>query len=811
LTEIIGQERATRAIEFGIDIPAPGYNIYAMGPAGAGKTSTIMRYLERTAATREVPDDWGYINNLSDPQSPDALRLLPGGGCVFRDDVDELLATLAAKLPGAFDSEQYAEHQQRLARELDEKRKAEFKGMEAFAAERGFAIAQTPMGLMLAPFVEGKVLNREQYMQLPAERRQELDGQEPAVQEELQATLRRVRDLEQSARHRMRNLDQEVAAAVVAPLFQPLLEKYATWSEVIGYLQGISDDIVNRVGPIRAALSGEEGAAEQSAAPSWMRPPEGSVFDRYRVNIIVDHCGQQGAPVVLETNPTYYNLIGRLEHRAQLGTLVTDFRMIRGGALHHANGGYLVVDALALLRQPAAWGALKRSLRHKEVRIEGPGQQLGVIATTTLTPEAIPLDVKVVLIGDAKTYYLLYGMDEEFQKLFKVRADFAVDMPWNEENIKKLARFIHSRCEEDEMPHFDTGAVAEVVEHSARLVEDQQRLTTRFALVYDIISEAAYWAAKAGHDPVQAGDVQRAIDERTFRANQIEERMREQITEGTIMVDTSGEVVGQVNGLSVIMLGDYAFGRPNRITARTYLGRQGVVDIEREARLSGRIHDKGMLIVAGYMGGKYAQDVPLSLSASVAFEQSYSGVEGDSASVAEMCALLSSLSQLPIKQSLAVTGSVNQKGEVQAIGGATHKIEGFFEVCRGTGAGLTGEQGVIIPEANVRHLMLRDEVVEAVEQELFHIYPVSTVDEAVTVLTGVPAGERDEDGLFPDGSVNERVQARLRDLAERLKAFGREPETGSGGSGEEMNEATSEGEDEEGEASEGDGSDAKPG
>lgn len=774
LTEIIGQERATRAIEFGIDIPAYGYNVYAMGPAGAGKTSIIMRYLERKAASRDLPCDWGYVNNFTNPQSPEALRLPPGGGRAFQDKVDELLNSLTEALPRAFASEQYEEHQQKLTRELEERRKAESRRMEAYAAERGFAIVQTPMGLMLAPLVEGKVLTREQYMELPEERRQALETQEPEVQEELQATLRRLRDLEQEAKDRMRNLDQEVAAAVVAPFFQPLLEEYQAWPEAVAFLQAARGDIVERIGRIRAALAGEGASEETAGTPAWLQAPAGSPFDRYRVNVIVDRSGQQGAPVVLETNPTYYNLIGRVEYRAQFGTLVTDFRMIRGGALHHANGGYLVIDARTLLRQPLAWEALKRSLHHKEVRIEDPGQQLGLIATTTLTPEPIPLEVKVVLIGDAETYYLLYALDEQFQKLFKVRADFAVDMEWSRENVEKIARFIRTRCEEEGLPHFDASAVARVVEYSARLVEDQHKLTTRFAHVSDIICEAAYWALEAGHDPVTAEDVQKAIDERVYRANQIEERLREEIIKGTIMVDTTGAVVGQVNGLSVMELGDYQFGHPSRITARTYLGQQGVINIEREARLSGRIHDKGMLILAGYLGGKYAQDVPLSLSASVAFEQSYAGVEGDSASVAEACALLSSLSDLPIKQSIAVTGSINQKGEVQAIGGATHKIEGFFELCRAAAGGLTGEHGVIIPEANVRHLMLRDEVIAAVEQGLFHVYPVRTVDEAISILTGVEAGERDEAGNYPKDSVNGRVQARLRELAERLKAFGRE-------------------------------------
>jgi lon-related putative ATP-dependent protease len=798
LTEIIGQERATRAIEFGIDIPAPGYNVFAMGPSGAGKTSTIERYLERKASTQEVPADWGYVDNFRDAQSPDALPLPPGGGCALRDKLDALLDGLSAALSQAFDSEQYGEHQQKLSRDLDEKRKVVFKQLEVFAAERGFAIGQTPMGLMLAPLVDGKVLGREEYMALPEERRSQFEAKEPEVQEALQATLRKVRDLEQEAKDRLRNLDQEVAKAVITPLFQPLAEAYRDWEEVVSYLEAVQSDIVGRIGEVRAALSGGEEPEGEQQMPQWLRPA-GSPFDRYRINVVVDHRVDGGAPVVLETNPTYANLIGRLEHRAELGTLVTDYRMIRGGALHRANGGYLVVDARALLRQPLAWDALKRSLRHKEVRIEDAARQMGLVATVSLTPEPIPLSVKVVLIGDTETYYLLYSLDEEFQKLFKVRADFAVDMDWNPENVEKLARFIHDRCEENGLPHFGPEAVMRVVEYASRLVEDQRKLTARFAYVQDLVLEAGYWAREAGHDHVLGEDVQKAIDERVYRANQLDERTREFIADGTIMVDTAGEVVGQVNGLSVVSLGDHQFGRPNRITANAYLGQQGVINIEREAKLSGRIYDKAALILSGYLGGKYAQEAPLSLSASLAFEQSYSGIEGDSASVAEACALLSSIAHVPIRQSLAVTGSINQKGEVQAIGGATYKIEGFFDVCRAAAGGLTGEQGVVIPATNVRHLMLRDDVVEAVEKGLFHVYPVRTVDEALVALTGLETGTADEEGRYPEDSVNGRVQASVRRLAEQLKAFGREGDKKPG----KENEQT---ESEEEEPSNGDGS-----
>jgi len=647
--------------------------------------------------------------------------------------------------------------------------------MESFAAERGFAVGQTPMGLMVAPRVEGKVLSREQYMEIPQEQRDALEKREPEVQEQLQATLRQVRDLELGIKGRLGNLDQEVSASVLAPLFKPLREQYSDCPEVVAFLESTESDLVNRTDRIRAALGGdgEEGISE---SPPWLATQADSPLDRYLVNVIVDHTSTSGAPVVLETNPTYFNVMGRMEHRAQLGTLVTDFRMIRGGALHRANQGYLVLDAKALLRQPLAWEALKRSLRHKEIRIEDPSQQMGLIPTTTLTPEPIPLDVKVVLIGDAETYYVLYSLDDQFQKLFKVRADFAVDMEWSDQNAAQMARFIHSRCEADGLLHFGPEAVARVLEFGARQVEDQRKLTTRFAHVSDLICESAFWAKQSGRSRVEAEDVQRAIDERDFRSNQVEKRVLDRLTDGTILLDTTGEAVGQVNGLSVMVLGDYQFGRPNRITARTYLGQRGVINIEREARMSGRIHDKGMLILSGYLGGKYAQDAPFSLSASVAFEQSYSGVEGDSASVAEVCALLSSITGIPTKQGLAVTGSINQHGEVQAIGGVNHKIEGFYEVCKALAGGLTGEQGVLIPQSNVRNLMLRDDVVDAVEEGLFHIYPVQSVDEAIALLTGVDAGEIGEDDDYPDDTFNGMVISKLRDLAERLKAFGRDDE-----------------------------------
>jgi len=777
LDEIVGQERATRATHFGIDVPYYGYNVFAMGPSATGKTGTILQFLEKKAKDHPVPADWAYVTNFQDAYRPRALRLPPGGGCILRDRLNDLLRGVEAALPRAFASEEYQELRSKIVRELDSLRNAEAERLDAFVAQRGFALLRTPMGLVVAPVVGGQPLTPEQFQQLSPAQRQEYQMRQPEVQEEVERALRRIRDLEQNTQERLRNLDREVAAATIARDFEALIQSYQDYPEIVAYLNAVRQDIVEQVERFKARPQprGQEADdAPASTAPS--AEDRRSPFDRYRLNVVVDNSHLTGAPVVLEINPTYSNLVGRIERRAEFGTLVTDFHMIKPGALHRANGGFLVLDARVLLRQPLAWEALKRALRYGEVRIEDPERQFGLVTVVGLEPEPIPLRIKVVLIGDPLTYYLLYAYDDEFPKLFKVRADFAMDMPWTEENVLKIARLIHDRCEEEGLLHFDPSAVGKVVEYSARLVEDQTKLTTRFALILDTVREAAYWARQAQRDRVTAEDVQRAIDERAYRANQMEERLRERIVDRTIMVDTTGAVVGQVNGLAVMQLGDYAFGRPHRITAKTYLGQVGVINIEREAKLSGRIHDKGVLILAGYLGGKYAQDKPLSLTASLAFEQSYEEVEGDSASSSELYALLSSLSGLPLRQGIAVTGSVNQQGEVQAIGGVNQKIEGFFDVCRAAPGGLTGEQGVIIPEANVKNLMLREDVVAAVAAGAFHIYPVRTVDEGMAILTGVPAGERGPDGRYPEGTVNARVDARLRELAQRLREFGREPE-----------------------------------
>ena len=787
LAGIIGQDRASRAIEFGLEIPYPGFNVFATGPTGAGKTSIITRYLEDKAAARPVPPDWGYAHNFAEPDRPIALRLPPGRGNVLRDQVNTLLTQVAETLDKVFVSDQYVQSRNALGRQLDQMRSERFRALDATVKERGFTLTRGEAGFMLSPVKDGQTLTPEQYEALPEAERDAINEQGQAVQELLERTVHQVQELEEAARERLAGLDQEVAGAAIQPLFERLAEQYSDWETVTAYLLGVHSHIAANNTDFRGQA--QQAPAEASdETPPWLRTRPGSPFDRYRLNVLVDNSALHGAPVIVETNPTYGNLVGRVEMRAQLGALVTDYRYIKSGALHRANGGYLLLDARALLRQPMAWEALKQALRNRRIRIEDMLQPVSVLATTTLNPEPIPLDLKVVLIGDLQTYYALYALDEQFSKLFKVRADFSVEMDWTSENEQKIVQFIRNRCDEQGLPHFDMSAVAEVVEYSARRVEDQDKLSTRFALITDLVQEAAFWAAQAGHALVTGEDVRKAMDAQRNRSNQYEERMHEMIADRTIMVDTTGEVVGQINGLAVLDLGDYTFGRPNRITAVTYQGRAGVINIEREARMSGRTHDKGVLILSGFLGSRYAQDKPLSLTASITFEQSYDGIDGDSASSTELYALLSSLAELPIKQGIAVTGSVNQRGEIQPVGGVTHKIEGFYDACVASAAGLTGDQGVIIPASNVANLMLRTDVVDAVAEGKFHIWPVTIVDDGISLLTGVSAGERDADGRYPPDSVNGRVDRKLFDLADRLNKFGqagKENDRNKGRKGEE--------------------------
>ena len=766
LTEVIGQPRAVEAIRFGIGMRAQGYNMYALGPSGTGKATTIREFLTREAARLPTPPDWCYVHNFRDPGKPLALRLPAGKGAMLRQDVKQLIEELKAAIPAAFEGEDFEARKQEVEQRLREQQEQSFGALRRRAESRGYAMLRTPQGIAFAPLLNGQIISPEQFQQLPQEKREQIESDLQALQSELEVAVRELRQAEKAAREEVRQVSRQVALLATQDRLRDLRAKYAGYDEVLGYLDALQDDVVENVADF--APPDQAQPAIPALALSFLASRE-AALKRYDVNLIVDNSMTQGAPIVVEDNPILQNLVGTIEHRAEMGALVTDFTLIKPGALHRANGGYLVVDAAELLRKPFSWDALKRALRTGQITIEPVGREYSLVSTVSLEPQPIPLQVKVVLLGEPLLYYLLHELDPDFPELFKVQVDFANDVENSPENRALYARFIGTVAHREGLRPFAPDGVARVIEHSARLTEDQQRLSVRFRPIVDLLREADFWAGARASSVVHAADVQRAIDAQVYRADRIRERIQQEIVRGTIMIDVRGAKVGQVNGLSVSSLGSFSFGRPSRITARTRLGRGQLVDIEREVALGGPLHSKGVLILAGYLGAHYLPEEPLSLSASLVFEQSYSGVDGDSASSAELYALLSDLSGVPIRQSLAVTGSVNQKGEIQAIGGVNEKIEGFFDVCSLMEGGLTGEQGVVIPRANVRHLMLRHDVVEAVQQDRFHIYAVSTVDEGIEVLTGVPAGRRGPDGRFPEGTVNYKVEERLRFFAERAR------------------------------------------
>ncbi len=770
LASPIGQERAMAAIDFGANIASEGYNVFVLGPVGTGRSTMTRQALERIAKTRPQPDDWCYVYNFEDPRAPRAIGLPAGKGSELREDIDELIEDINQAITRAFDSEDYQNQRDELLKDFREQRAERLQQFEQEADEAGFTVGRGPGGLVVAPATNGEMMSPQDYAKLPEEERKAVDRRREELQDKLIDILRHSQRQEKEVREKVKELDREVVEFAAGHYFDDLQAKYQQYPEVVKQLAQMKQDLIENVAQFR---DGEE-QTPQLPMPPGFPSLERSPYDRYRLNLLLGHSDMEGAPVVFESNPTIDNLTGQIEHQTHMGALVTDFTMIKPGALHRANGGYLLLEAKAVLSRPFAWEALKRCLKNKEIRVESLQDQLRWLSTVSLEPEPIPLDVKVVLLGSPQLYYLLYTYDEDFSKLFKVKADFNIVMDRGEEALQQYARFVATRCQMEDLPAFSAPAVAKIAEYGARAAGDQGKFTTRFVEVADLVREAAHWANENGNsDAVTVEDVQQAIDHHIWRSNRIEQRILELIEQGTIMVDTEGEAVGQINGIALLPLGDYMIGKPTRLTARSFLGRTGIVNIEREAELSGPIHNKGMLILSGYLGQKYSSRFPLSCAASISFEQSYEEVEGDSAACAELYTLLSSLGEIPIKQGLAVTGSVNQHGQVQPVGGVTRKIEGFFATCKVKG--LTGEQGVIIPAGNVRHLMLREEVVQAVQDNKFHIYAVETIDEGLQILTGMPAGEPDEEGNYPEGTVHGAVQDRLRQFAEALKEYGAGP------------------------------------
>ena len=774
LGEVIGQARAVEAILFAVDIEQPGYNIFALGPEGMDKHGIVRRFLEAKAVEQPAPADWCYVNNFREAHAPNAIELPPGRGMAFKQDMARLITDLHDVLISAFESEEYRTRRQVIEEELKERQQASVAEVETAAKEKGLTLVRTPVGFAFAPVSEGKLVPPEVFEHFPKETREKIEADIEELQKRLQAALEQTPLWIKETREKVRALNQETAELAVGHLIGALRDSYADLPRILEYLGAVQSDVIGKVEIF--LQQPKQGSAPQMArdADSGSDP-----LRRYQVNLVVHNdvagegakgdLGKGRAPVVYEDNPTFDRLLGYIEHRAELGALVTDFNMIRPGALHKANGGYLILDARKVLTRPLSWDGLKRALFAKEIRTEPMAQMIGLLSTTSLEPEPIPLDLKIVLIGDRELYYLLSFYDSEFGDLFKVSADFDELIDRSESNDQLYARQVATLVRKNALRPFGRKAVGRVLEQAARQAGDAERLSAKTDTVADLLREADHWAQAEGRKVVERADVQKAIDKQIYRQDRIRQRMQEQILRGTVLIDDRGAKVGQINGLSVLGLGGFAFGRPSRITARVRLGRGDLVDIEREVELGGPLHSKGVLILRGFLSSHYASDRPLSLSASLVFEQSYGGVDGDSASSAELYALLSAIAEVPIKQSLAVTGSVNQHGEVQAIGGVNEKIEGFFDLCRERG--LTGEQGVLIPAANVRHLMLRPDVIEAVRDGRFGVYPVTSIDQGIEILTGLPAGRRGPDGRFPADSLNHRVEARLIELAEQRRAF----------------------------------------
>jgi len=755
MKEMLGQDRAQKAIHFGVGIRAEGFNLFVLGPSGLGKLTLVRRLLEQRAGQELRAHDWCYLNNFTSPHKPRALSLPPGQGRRLRDDLKQLVEELGGAIPAAFESDEYRTRRQEIQEEFETRQEAALAELQKEAEAHDISLLRTPAGFAFAPMRGGEVLSPDQFHELSEEEQKRVEAVVSTLQEHLQRILLKIPQWRKQVRDKVRELNREITFSAVGHLMEHLHETYVELPEVLEHLKELEQDVIENAENFRkmAESPGEEEEGKGLRS---------SLQHRYEVNLIVENADHGEAPVVYEDNPSFQNLVGRVEHVAQMGTLVTDFTLLKPGALHRANGGYLIIDARRVLTQPFSWEGLKRALFSRQIRIESVAQFFSLVSTVSLEPEPIPLDVKVVLVGDRLLYYLLSQYDPDFDKLFKVAADFEEHIDRTPEGIQSYARLIGTLAREHSLLPLDRGGVARAIEHSARMAGDSERLSTHVGNIVDLLREAHHYASEAGREVITRPDIQTAIDARIHRSDRLRERIYAEIQRGTINIRTEGVEVGLVNGLSVIDLGNFAFGQPSRISATARFGEGEVVDIEREVEMGGSIHSKGVLILSHYLAARYARDRPLSLSASLVFEQSYGMVEGDSASVAELCALLSALSGAGVKQSLAVTGSVNQHGHVQAIGGVNEKIEGYFDICNGRG--LTGEQGVLIPRANVPHLMLREDVVAACREGRFHVYPVETVDQAAALLTGLPAGEADREGRYPEGSLNRRVDDRLDEL-----------------------------------------------
>ncbi|HOC52252.1 MAG TPA: ATP-binding protein [Caldisericia bacterium] len=724
---LIGQDRALSSINFALDIKVDRYNLYVSGVPGSGRTSSIRKIVEEKAKNEKTPDDIIYVYNFKNPDRPNLIKFPAGRGNFFAKDIDELISTIIKTIPKAFETEDYEKRRNEVVKRFQIEKEKLIEQVDAMAKEKGFLIQFAPTGVLTIPIQNGQPLKPEDFAKLSPEVQKKIQEEGEKLLEEINEVVSKLKKIDKRTFEALKDLDNEVAVFSIGHLLKDLISKYEDVLEVSEYLESLKDDIIENLSFFREPKQPEE-------INEFLR--------RYKINVFVDNSKTKGAPVVYEINPTYYNLFGGIDYETKMGFMVTNFNLIKPGSIHRANGGYLIINAFDLLINQFSWDTLKRTLKNKESIIENPLEQLKVVPTVSIKPEPIPIDLKVILIGTPYIYYLLYYNDNDFKKLFRVKADFDTEMDRNEENLQKYINFISNFVKKSNLKQLTVDAVGEVIDYGSRVVEDQNKVTTRFQIIGDLITEANYWADKENSKYIDEKHITKAIEEKEYRSNLIEKKMLELIKDGTILIDVDGEKVGQINGLAIISLGEFEFGRPTKITANISMGAKGVVNIEREVKLSGSIHDKGVMILSGFLGEKYAKDKPLSLSATLTFEQSYEEVEGDSASSAELYALISSIANIPIKQYYAVTGSVNQKGEVQPIGGVNRKIEGFFETCKING--LNGKQGVIIPFQNKKDLMLKKEVVDAVKDGKFHIYAIKTINEGLEILTGRPIEEIDK-------------------------------------------------------------------
>ena len=764
---IIGQDRALKALKFGVEMKGRGFNVYAAGPPITGKRPATRSFLEGIAKTRPVPLDWVYVNNFQNQYEPKALMLPPGKGRAFQRDLKNFIEQTKRAIPSALQSEEFVSRTNSITKKAVADRNKILTDLNKQAETLGYTVRMTQLGITIIPVVDGKPVSQEEFDSLPARVKKKYDQSRDAMRAALDRAGKEINDLDTKTVEELKKLRDDSVHYAIGGLVKNLMSRYDDQPKVIQHLNELREDILENAEVFAPGEVEEKHGEDPPNIPEIKAIDQ--AFRRYDVNVIVDNSDLKGAPVIAEDNPTASNLLGKIEYESRFGALVTDFTLIKGGSLHRANGGFLVVGVDEILKNQFSYDGLKRALQSGNLQIEDLGQRLGG-ATKTLVPQPIPLNVKIILVGDHETYQALYQLDPDFPVLFKVKAHFDDSIERNEKNQKTYGSFVHSLCEREGLGHLEALALAKIIEYGSRLAEDQQKLSTRFPQIADLIREANLYASQEGSKLIKEAHIKKAMDEKVYRSNLLDEKVKEMIQRGIILIDTSGSKTGQVNGLSVISLGDFDFGQPSRITASLGLGRKGIIDIERESKLGGQIHTKGVLIISGYLENKYARDKPLSLSCRLVFEQSYGSVDGDSASSTELYCILSALAGLPIKQNLAVTGSVNQEGEVQAIGGVNEKIEGFYQTCKVKG--LKGDEGVMIPKSNVQHLMLNEDVVDAVRKGKFHIYPVGNVDEGIEVLTGVKAGKLQSDGTYEAGSVHHTVNKRLAEMTKTLARLG---------------------------------------